>query len=212
MVEISTEIKEQFLGIHCSAVRVHHSKKKLCGLSPRTNYTDRATAACHRSQCQLLRLEAVSWSARRIPYGRILGFLDRGRIYKENWKGKAILAMGSQGCEMSRLPQLLDNRLTDGGDAVGRTRRPTFNPRRLLVLISVRRWVDPQGHSVAKRIRLIEYSNDLIGNWTNDLPACSTVSQPTILPIGLLQGKHLGNNFIYSNFMFTSNKARVHSK
>jgi hypothetical protein len=25
------------------------SLKKLCGLSPRTNYTDRATAACRRS-------------------------------------------------------------------------------------------------------------------------------------------------------------------
>jgi hypothetical protein len=30
-------------------------KKKLHGLSPRANYTDRATAACRRSDCQLLR-------------------------------------------------------------------------------------------------------------------------------------------------------------
>jgi hypothetical protein len=38
-------------------------KKKLHGLSPRVNYTDRATAACRRSDCQLLRIEGVTWSA-----------------------------------------------------------------------------------------------------------------------------------------------------
>jgi hypothetical protein len=31
-------------------------KTKLHGLSPRANYTDRATAACRRSDCQLLRI------------------------------------------------------------------------------------------------------------------------------------------------------------
>jgi hypothetical protein len=38
-------------------------KKKLHGLSPRANYTDRATAACRRSDCQLLRIESATWSA-----------------------------------------------------------------------------------------------------------------------------------------------------
>jgi hypothetical protein len=38
-------------------------KKKLLGLSPRANYTDRATAACRRSDCQLLRIEGATWSA-----------------------------------------------------------------------------------------------------------------------------------------------------
>jgi hypothetical protein len=33
-------------------------KKKLHGLSPRANYTDRATAACRRTDCQLVRIEA----------------------------------------------------------------------------------------------------------------------------------------------------------
>jgi hypothetical protein len=37
------------------------------GLSPRANYTDRATAACQRSDCQLLRIEGATWSAWRIP-------------------------------------------------------------------------------------------------------------------------------------------------
>jgi hypothetical protein len=40
-----------------------HTKKKLHGLSPRANYTDRATAACRRSDCQLLRIEGATWSA-----------------------------------------------------------------------------------------------------------------------------------------------------
>jgi hypothetical protein len=35
---------------------------KLHGLSPRANYTDRATASCRRSDCQLLRIEGVAWS------------------------------------------------------------------------------------------------------------------------------------------------------
>jgi hypothetical protein len=41
--------------------------KKLHGLSPQANYTDRATAACRRSNCQLLRIESATWSAWRIP-------------------------------------------------------------------------------------------------------------------------------------------------
>jgi hypothetical protein len=40
---------------------------KLRGLSPRANYTYRATAACRRSDCQLLRIEGAKWSAWRIP-------------------------------------------------------------------------------------------------------------------------------------------------
>jgi hypothetical protein len=39
------------------------TKTKLHGLSPRANYTDRATAACRRSDCQLVRLEGATWSA-----------------------------------------------------------------------------------------------------------------------------------------------------
>jgi hypothetical protein len=35
---------------------------KLHGPSPRANYTDRATAACRRSDCQHLRIEGATWS------------------------------------------------------------------------------------------------------------------------------------------------------
>jgi hypothetical protein len=44
-----------------------YSKKELRGLSPLANYTDRATPACRRSYCQLLRIESATWSAWRIP-------------------------------------------------------------------------------------------------------------------------------------------------
>jgi hypothetical protein len=42
-------------------------KKKLHGLSPRVNYTDRATAACRRSDCQLVWIEGATWSEWRVP-------------------------------------------------------------------------------------------------------------------------------------------------
>jgi hypothetical protein len=43
--------------------KLKKTKTKLHGLSPRANYTDRATAACRRSQCQLLLIEGATWSA-----------------------------------------------------------------------------------------------------------------------------------------------------
>jgi hypothetical protein len=43
--------------------------------SPQANYTDRATVACLRSWCQLLRIEDVEWSAQRIPTTLNPGFL-----------------------------------------------------------------------------------------------------------------------------------------
>jgi hypothetical protein len=43
------------------------TKNKLRCQSPRANYTDRATTACRRSDCQLLRIKSVTWSAWRIP-------------------------------------------------------------------------------------------------------------------------------------------------
>jgi hypothetical protein len=49
-----------------------------------------------------------------------------------NVKGKAIPVTGhegSWGCETSRLPHFLDNRLTDGSEVVSPTRRPPFTPQ-----------------------------------------------------------------------------------
>jgi hypothetical protein len=47
-------------------------------------------------------------------------------------KGKAIPVTGREGpegCEMSRLPHFLDNRLTDGGEVVSPMRQPPFTPQ-----------------------------------------------------------------------------------
>jgi hypothetical protein len=54
---------------------------KLHGLSPRANYTDRATAACRRSDCQLFADRGCHVVSVTDPYGRILGFLDRSRYF-----------------------------------------------------------------------------------------------------------------------------------
>jgi hypothetical protein len=49
-------------------------------------------------------------------------------------RGKAIPVTGlgdPYGCETSRLPHFLDNRLTDGGKVVSLTRWPAFTPRKM---------------------------------------------------------------------------------
>jgi hypothetical protein len=49
-------------------------------------------------------------------------------------KGKAIPETGREGpygCEMSRLTHFLENWLTDGGEFVSLTRRPSFTPRKI---------------------------------------------------------------------------------
>jgi hypothetical protein len=63
-------------------ISLSHQKKtnKLHGLSPRANYTDRATAACRRSDCQLADKGCHVVSVTD-PYGRNLGFLDSSRYF-----------------------------------------------------------------------------------------------------------------------------------
>jgi hypothetical protein len=50
------------LWLHLNKISHLHSEI-LHGLSPRANYIDRATSACRRSDCQLLRIEGATWSA-----------------------------------------------------------------------------------------------------------------------------------------------------
>jgi hypothetical protein len=49
--------------------------------SPQANYTDRASAACRWTSCQLLRIEGVASWAQRIPTAVNLGFIDRSRYF-----------------------------------------------------------------------------------------------------------------------------------
>jgi hypothetical protein len=44
------------------AKEVNGVNLKLHGLSSRANYTDRETASCWRSDCQLLQIEGATWS------------------------------------------------------------------------------------------------------------------------------------------------------
>jgi hypothetical protein len=76
---------------------------------------------------------------------------------------------GPYGCETSRLPHFLYNRLTDGSEVVSRTRRPPFTLRKIPGTHFCYRLSQSQGHSAAGRIRSIEKSNDLIGNRIRDL-------------------------------------------
>jgi hypothetical protein len=57
------------------------TKKKLHGLSPRANYTDRATAACRRSDCLLFADRGCHVVSVTDPYGRVLGFPDRSHYF-----------------------------------------------------------------------------------------------------------------------------------
>jgi hypothetical protein len=59
-------------------------KKELHGLSPRANYTDRATAACRQSSCQIFADIVCHVVSMTDPYGRILGFLERIRYFSIN--------------------------------------------------------------------------------------------------------------------------------
>jgi hypothetical protein len=78
-------------------------------------------------------------------------------------------------------PHFVDNRLTDGGNMVSLTRRPSLTPNyRFLVFIYVR-VSGSQGHSAAGRIKSIERSNDPIENRISNLPVCSTLRQTTPL-------------------------------
>jgi hypothetical protein len=57
------------------------------------------------------------------PYQMSTRFIDKAIPIKDR--------EGPYKCETSRLPQFLDNRLTNGGKVVSITRRPSFTSRKI---------------------------------------------------------------------------------
>jgi hypothetical protein len=78
---------------------------------------------------------------------------------------------------MSKLQHCLDNWLTDDSEVVSLMRWLPFIPRATVLL---------EGLGKLKK------SNDFIGNQTRDLPPCTTVPQPTMLPCAPI---YLGRKF-----------------
>jgi hypothetical protein len=74
-------------------IQLWSTTKKLHVLSPRANYTDRAIAACRRSDCQLLRIEGATWSAWRIPTA----------VFSVFYTGAAIFLSSSSSVVLTRL-------------------------------------------------------------------------------------------------------------
>jgi hypothetical protein len=68
-----------FLDLLCKQNK--QTSNKLHGLSQRANYTDRATAACRQSDCQLFADRECHVVSVTDPYNRILGFLNRSRYF-----------------------------------------------------------------------------------------------------------------------------------
>jgi hypothetical protein len=67
--------------IHATIINWQKEEQQLHGLSPQVNYTDRATAACRRSYCQLFADRGRHMVSAMDPHSRILGFLDWSHYY-----------------------------------------------------------------------------------------------------------------------------------
>jgi hypothetical protein len=80
---------------------------------------------------------------------------------------------------MLMIPYGLDNRLADGGEVVSLTHRPPlYFPQTsflLLVVFSVTGLVQARVIVRLEELGKFKKFNDLIGNQTRDLPACSKV-------------------------------------
>jgi hypothetical protein len=80
---------------------------------------------------------------------------------------------------MSRFPHFLGNQLADGGEVV--SLNCSLASRKIPGPHFCYRLNQPQDHSVAGRIKSAKKSTELTGNRNRNLPACSTVPQPTML-------------------------------
>jgi hypothetical protein len=74
---------------------------------------------------------------------------------------------------MSRLPHFLYNRLTDGDEVVSLMRRPPFAPQEDSWYSLLLGWVYSTAIMRREGLGQLKKSNDPIGIWNLDLPACS---------------------------------------
>jgi hypothetical protein len=78
---------------------------KLHGLSPRANYTDRATAACRRSDCQLLRIKGATWGQRDgsvRPYSRLQKSNNAGNLITKQTESQLFGNKATESCNLWR--------------------------------------------------------------------------------------------------------------
>ena len=103
--------------------------------------------------------------------------------------GQALRAPGGWGSQSSR------QSAREGNKVVSLTQPAAFTPQEIfLVLISVRALSQTHGHSAAGMMPIKEKSSDTIVDLTRDIPACSTVPQPTVPPRAPLYKHHRGSN------------------
>jgi len=119
------------------------------------------------SQYRMLRCSY--WSNVKHDNGRI----GRLQIPHFHLKGKAVPLQAWSGPVVSRKSGFPDFMTTaqDGGKVVSLTRRP---PLPLLVIISVRGWVDPRAIVRSEGFYINKKSTDTSWDRTSDLPICST--------------------------------------
>ena len=90
------------------------------------------------------------------------------------------------GFQQVEAPRLKDNQHMNVARLSGLRTGRLYPQEIFLVLISVRVWVNPQGHSAAGTITSMKNSSDTIGNRTRDFPAYSAVLQTTARRTGWL--------------------------
>jgi len=84
---------------------------------------------------------------------------------------------GPEGSRKLRFPDLMTT-AQDGGKVVSLTHRPPLPQEMLLVLISIRGWIDPRAIVRSEGIFVNEKFTDTSWDRTSDLPTCSTAPQP----------------------------------
>jgi len=90
--------------------------------------------------------------------------------------GQALWIPGVWGSQISR------QSTHEGGKVNSSTHRPPLPPGNTPGIHFCYSLIQPQGHSAARKIISLKNFNDAIWNRTRDLPACSTVPQPTAPP------------------------------